>query len=93
MTEICTRTGYAPSGVRSLLYKMQQTGAVKMIALEDRRSVDLDSLLQFESVKRCTRQPYGKVRAAYEGRTTARRRKEPGQDSRFTLDAEEHGPD
>ena len=34
---------------------MQQAGAVKMIALEDRRNIDLDSLLQFESVKRRVR--------------------------------------
>ena len=55
MAEICAKTSYAPSGVRSLLYKLQRAGAVRMVALDDRRTVDLDSLVQFESVKRWIR--------------------------------------
>lgn len=54
--EISRQAGYSVSGVRSMLYLLQKhTGAVRLVALDDRRRVNLDGLSQYESVRRWLR--------------------------------------
>ncbi len=50
--EISSRSGYAQSGVRSILYRLQkEIGCVQMLVPDDKHILDLDEILQFQSVK------------------------------------------
>ena len=50
--EICSRLGYAKSGVRSVLYRLQkETGSIQAIVLDDKHTLDLDEILRYQAVK------------------------------------------
>jgi hypothetical protein len=50
--EICSQLSYAKSGVRSVLYRLQkETGSVQVVVQDDKHTLDLDEILQFQTVK------------------------------------------
>jgi hypothetical protein len=48
-------TNYRDTGVRALLYKLKSVDKVKIVGIEYPHSVDIHGLIQYESVKRWTR--------------------------------------